>query len=94
MRRTVAAVLFLALVLAPAFSSPETEKVELNIGTASVGGAYYAVGGGMANVVTQYAPNITMVPVVFVAFTSIPYSLGGHPGEQTARATTSAVHMS
>lgn len=37
---------------------------------------------------------ITMVPVVFVAFTSIPYSLGGHPGEQTARATTSAVHMS
>jgi hypothetical protein len=36
---------------------------------------------------------MTLVPVVFVAFTSIPLSLGGHPGESMERAVISDGHM-
>lgn len=34
-----------------------------------------------------------LVPVVFVAFTAIPFSLGGHPGERIARTVQSDGHM-
>lgn len=34
-----------------------------------------------------------LVPVVLVAFWSIPYSLGGHPGEERGIDTATARHM-
>lgn len=37
---------------------------------------------------------MAMLPVVFAAFTTIPYSLGGHPGELSARAADTNAHMS
>jgi TRAP transporter TAXI family solute receptor len=64
MKKMMVVTALLALTIAPLFGGGQTETVELNIGTASVGGAYYAMGGGMANLVTQYAEGITMVPVV------------------------------
>lgn len=37
---------------------------ELRIGTASMGGAYFPVGQGIANLINDYAEGLTMVPVV------------------------------
>jgi hypothetical protein len=34
-----------------------------------------------------------LVPVVLVAFFSIPYSLGGHPGEERTVAVSGRQHM-
>lgn len=34
-----------------------------------------------------------LVPVVLVSFLSIPYTLGGHPGEARAANLTSTQHM-
>jgi hypothetical protein len=34
-----------------------------------------------------------LVPVVLVAFLSIPYSLGGHPGEARSAAAPASQHM-
>ena len=34
-----------------------------------------------------------LVPVVLVAFLSIPYSLGGHPGDARTTAALSTQHM-
>ena len=34
-----------------------------------------------------------LVPVVLVAFLSIPYSLGGHPGEDRTGTAPSSQHM-
>jgi hypothetical protein len=34
-----------------------------------------------------------LVPVVLVAFLSIPYSLGGHPGEDRTATAPSSQHM-
>jgi hypothetical protein len=34
-----------------------------------------------------------LIPVVLVAFWSIPFNLGGHPGEVRAAATATATHM-
>jgi len=36
---------------------------------------------------------MALVPVVFVAFTSIPLTLGGHPGESMERTVISDGHM-
>jgi len=36
---------------------------------------------------------MTLVPVVFIAFVSMPLSLNRHPGEGPADATASFVHM-
>ena len=36
---------------------------------------------------------IALASVAFVAFTSIPYSLGGHPGEMAARTPPAERHM-
>jgi TRAP transporter TAXI family solute receptor len=41
-----------------------TAQEELRIGTASLGGAFYPVGQGIANLVTQYAEGLSMVPIV------------------------------
>ena len=35
----------------------------------------------------------SLVPVVLVAFLSIPYSLGGHPGDDRTLATPVSQHM-
>lgn len=35
---------------------------------------------------------VTLMPVAMVAFLSIPYSLGGHPGEPTAAVNYSDPH--
>jgi len=42
----------------------DAKNIELNIGTAGMGGAYYPIGQGLANLVTQYAEGVSMVPVV------------------------------
>lgn len=36
---------------------------------------------------------MTLVPVVFVAFVSIPYSLGGDPGDAVVRVAPAERHM-
>ena len=36
---------------------------------------------------------MTLAPVVFVAFASMPYALGGHPGEHTLATVHSDGHM-
>jgi hypothetical protein len=36
---------------------------------------------------------VALVPLALTAFLTIPYSLGGHPGEPVAREHTSAQHM-
>jgi hypothetical protein len=36
---------------------------------------------------------IALVPIVLTAFMSIPYTLGGHPGEPIATAHPVAQHM-
>ncbi len=56
---------FLFLLLATALGAcarPDFE--EYRLGTAALGGAYYPLGQGIANLVTQHAPGIAMVPIV------------------------------
>jgi hypothetical protein len=45
--------------------------------------------------VRQFAWTVAaaLVPVVLIAFLSIPYSLGGHPGEERRIDMTLAGHM-
>jgi len=40
------------------------QKVELNVGTAGMGGAYYPMGQALANVVSNHVDDVSMVPVV------------------------------
>lgn len=37
---------------------------------------------------------MTLVPVAFTAFTTIPFNLGGHPGEVAAHQMTGERHFS
>ena len=53
-------VLFIAAL--GACERPDFE--EYRLGTAALGGAYYPLGQGIANLVTQHAPGIAMVPIV------------------------------
>jgi hypothetical protein len=45
--------------------------------------------------VRQFAGAVvaTLIPVVLVAFLSIPFNLGGHPGEVRTTAMPTATHM-
>ena len=36
---------------------------------------------------------MTLMPMALTAFLSIPYSLGGHPGDATETGTLSSQHM-
>lgn len=55
--------LFILLIAAlGACGRPDFE--EYRLGTAALGGAYYPLGQGIANLVTQHAPGIAMVPIV------------------------------
>ena len=44
---------------------------------------------------TRFAATVvmTLAPVVFIAFVSMPLSLGHHPGEAPARTSTPYTHM-
>ena len=44
--------------------APGTNQTELYLGTATLGGAYYPLGQGISNLVTQHAEGLTMVPIV------------------------------
>ena len=52
---TVAAIL--------AACAPPTDRQEIRLGTAALGGAYYPLGQGLASLVTQHA-GVSMVPIV------------------------------
>jgi uncharacterized protein len=55
----------LALVLAGIGACAPGERAqELRIGTASLGGAYYPLGQGLANLVSEHAAGLSMVPIV------------------------------
>jgi hypothetical protein len=61
-----------AMCLAIAGSVGTAQAEELRIGTASLGGAFYPVGQAAANLVTKYADDYTMVPVVTQGATENP----------------------
>jgi len=42
----------------------DAKQTELNMGTAGMGGAYYPMGQGLSNLVTDYVEDVSMVPVV------------------------------
>ena len=52
--------LLLALVASAAAAVPAAaqQKISLSIATGPTGGVYYPMGGGMANVLTKYVPNL------------------------------------
>jgi len=60
MRRIVIA--FAACVLTGC--APDSGQSELHLGAATLGGAYYPIGQGISNLVTQYSDNHLMVPIV------------------------------
>ena len=61
MKKLVIIAVIVALIAAPVFGQ---KKTELLMGTASMGGAFYPVGQGIANLVTKYSGSFSMVPVV------------------------------
>ncbi len=44
--------------------APATDQTELQLGAATLGGAYFPIGQGISNLVTEHAENLTMVPIV------------------------------
>ena len=44
--------------------APGTSQTELHLGAATLGGAYYPIGQGISNLVTQHAEDLMMVPIV------------------------------
>jgi len=44
--------------------APPTDRQEIRLGTAALGGAYYPLGQGLASLVTQHAAGVSMVPIV------------------------------
>ena len=61
MKKLIVILAIIASIVSPAFGQ---KKTELLMGTASMGGAFYPVGQGIANLVTKYSGNFSMVPVV------------------------------
>jgi len=61
MKKLIMILAIVAIIASPAFGQ---KKTELLMGTASMGGAFYPVGQGIANLVTKYSGNFSMVPVV------------------------------
>ena len=55
MRKLVWALIIGAAVVLPAAAQ---QKVTISIATGPTGGVYYPMGGGMANVLTKYVPNL------------------------------------
>lgn len=44
--------------------APATDQTELHLGAATLGGAYFPIGQGISNLVTEHAADLTMVPIV------------------------------
>jgi len=44
--------------------APGDSQTELHLGAATLGGAYFPIGQGIANLVTQHAEDLMMVPIV------------------------------
>jgi TRAP transporter TAXI family solute receptor len=61
MKKLVLILLIVSSAISPVFGQ---KKTQLIIGTASMGGAFYPVGQEIANLVTKYSDNFSMVPVV------------------------------
>jgi len=57
---------FVVLVLSIAIlaCSPVTDRQEIRLGTAALGGAYYPLGQGLSSLVTQHLEGVSMVPIV------------------------------
>ncbi len=60
-------------------TSTDATTQELHLATASLGGAYYPVGQSASNLVTKYADNLSMLPVVSAGATQNPRLV--HSGE-------------
>lgn len=56
--------LILAMLVFGLAACEHPDYEEYRIGTAALGGAYYPLGQGIANLVTQHAAGISMVPIV------------------------------
>jgi TRAP transporter TAXI family solute receptor len=61
--RDICLVISLATLLSACGNNNDTQQ-ELHLATASLGGAFYPVGQSASNLVTQYADNLSMLPVV------------------------------
>ncbi len=68
MKRKIWAVLCVPILLGSLFSFAEDSsaaaKKYITIGTASAGGTFYIVGGGIANLLNKYIPGVEAVPKV------------------------------
>jgi len=64
MKHLFSTVLIAGTLVAGGVGSPALAQEELRIGTASLGGAFYPVGQGIANLVTEHVDGVSMVPVV------------------------------
>lgn len=57
-------VILLVFLLVSFTSMAIAQKVELNVGTAGMGGAYYPMGQALGNVASKYVDEVSLVPVV------------------------------
>ena len=57
-------IVILLLACALTACTPGESQTELHLGAATLGGAYFPIGQGIANLVTQHADQLTMVPIV------------------------------
>ena len=44
--------------------APATDRTELQLGAATLGGAYFPIGQGISNLVNEHAADLTMIPIV------------------------------
>ena len=64
MHKFLSSALVAGALVAGALAQPVQAQEELRVGTASLGGAFYPVGQGIANLVTEHVDGVSMVPVV------------------------------
>lgn len=62
--KSISSALVAGLLVAGSMGGAAQAQDELRIGTASLGGAFYPVGQGIANLVTEHVDGVSMVPVV------------------------------
>lgn len=64
MRTLFSSALIAGALVAGSLTQPVQAQEELRVGTASLGGAFYPVGQGIANLVSEHVDGVSMVPVV------------------------------
>ncbi|WP_210162114.1 TAXI family TRAP transporter solute-binding subunit [Amorphus coralli] len=64
MHKRISSALVAGLLVAGSWAGAAQAQEELRIGTASLGGAFYPVGQGIANLVSEHVDGVSMVPVV------------------------------